>query len=156
MARSRRLRKRRLHQLAEVEDPFVARRCAEGAQQGSDPRTHTFGYARHARRTGAQESLALFQLEPFDQRLRAERGLEGGERRERLRLQEIEDQVIEIAFAHARGVCLAQTIEVRGKCGFADAAGVELFVEGSEIRPGGRNLAVLRVQDGKGENNAEC
>ena len=76
-----------------------------------------------------------------------------GKRGEGLRLQEIEDQVIEIAFAHARGVCLAQTIEVRGKCGFADAAGVELFVERSEIRPGGRSgpAAVLRVQDGKGE-----
>ncbi len=64
------------------------------------------------RLAGAQEFLPFSLAETFDQRLGAEGRLDGGQGREARRLEKVEDEVIEVAFADAPGVGLPETVHV--------------------------------------------
>ena len=76
-----------LDQLAEIEKSRVTRRCAERDEELRDARPDGGGYVRSCPLAGAQESLPFLLAESLDQRLRAQRRLDGRQGSEARRLE---------------------------------------------------------------------
>src|SRR5262249_46539617 len=105
-----------------------------------------------------QEEIAFGFGEALDERLCAQRRLDrrsGGEAR---RLQRVEDEMVEVAFANALEIRLMHPLDVRRKAGGREAAGFESRVKWSSVVPrdadrGGRRVRrrALRGGDATGE-----
>jgi hypothetical protein len=105
-------RKRRGNQLAKIQQTRIARRRRQRLQQRVDSSLDGCRQRRRWRRAVAEKSLATRSVESFDQRLGAERGLDWRQSGEARRLQEIRDEVIDVAFADAPIVGGAKAADV--------------------------------------------
>ena len=83
-----------------------------------------------------QKRFTLSRVEAVDERLGAERRLDGRQRREVRRLQRVEDEMIEIPFADAPDIGLMDALHVRRKGRRRDALGLELDMKRRRVRPG--------------------
>ena len=99
---------RRARQLAEVAQARVCRRHVQRLQQGGDPRAHGGREAGRSERRPAEERRSSGRGQRVDEGPRAQGRFEGRKRGEVRRLEQVEDEMIEIAVADASRVRLAK------------------------------------------------
>ena len=137
------IRELALDQGAEERQPLIARSALRGADECGHTRSNGWRDPRGGQRRAAQKRGALVGRERVDQRLRAERGLDRRQRRKSRRLEEVENQVIEIAFSDALHVGVVHALHVGGKGVRGEARCLKLAVQGGDILP--RNIANRRA-----------
>ena len=107
----------------------------ERRQQGRGPGPDRGGHARNVGIAALKKRLALGRSQTVNQGLRAERRFDWGEGSEAVRLQEVEDQVVEVAQADAGVMGRPQAIDVRGEGRGGQSLGLERPAERCGIRP---------------------
>ncbi len=152
----RRIGVRRVEQRAEIGQSRVTAGRLRGLQQRGDPRRHL---GRHRRRGGAVAAEIRgppIGVEAFHQAPRAHGRLDGRRARDPRRLQQVVDQVVEVALAHAPDVVLADPCDVGVEGGLADAAGAQRRLDGRDVAPGDADrLTEWGGGDGRGERGEE-
>ncbi len=148
----RRIRIRRVEQRPEVDQPRVAARRPHAPQQRGDARRHLRRDRRRGRRVAAQERGASAGVEALHQAPRAERRLDGRRAGDPRRLEQVVDQVVEVALAHALHVLGADAGDVAVEGGLADAAGAQRRLHRRDVTPAdaGR-LGLWRGGENRGE-----
>ena len=103
-------------QIPEVPQPRVLRPGSiERPLERGDPRTDRGWHPRRIELRRVQEFAALRWVERLDERAGTDRGLDGRKCREARRLEQVEDEVVEVALADALPVLLVDPLNVGGE-----------------------------------------
>src|SRR5918993_925507 len=95
---------------------------------------------------------ALWRAEFLDECLRTQGRLDRRSFGEPCRLKNVEDEMVEVALAHAAQIVAMRTLDVRGERGLRNPLPLETGLEGRSVLPGDprRFRARLRARQSKG------